>query len=175
MARLPFLVCLLALYARAQSPCEGTAAYSPCEIPFALSSADAAAHPNPYVTVTLQVEFRSPHFHTYLMPAFWDGRRNKMMVRFTPTEAGQWTYRVTSSIRAFDGQESMFNASSSDSPGFVNVANVHHWATDNKQPHLWMGFIADRLGFESAAEFAANSMLPRRTSSTIFVGRSSAA
>ena len=87
------------------------------------------------------------------MPAFWDGSRNKMIVRFTPTEAGQWIYRVTSNLPAFDGKEGMFNAAASDSPGFVNVANVHHWATDNKQPHLWMGYIADRFAFDSAAEF----------------------
>ena len=87
------------------------------------------------------------------MPAFWDGSRNKMIIRFTPTEAGQWTYRITSNVAAFDGKEGMFNAAASDSPGFVNVANVHHWATDNKKAHLWMGFIADRFAFASAAEF----------------------
>ncbi|MGA2879641.1 MAG: DUF5060 domain-containing protein [Bryobacteraceae bacterium] len=153
LARLPLVFCLSALSALAQSPCEGTPAYAPCEIPFELSAPDAAAHPNPYATVLLQVEFRSPHFKTYLMPAFWDGTRNKMMVRFTPTEGGQWTYRVTSNIPAFDGKESMFNAAASDAPGFVNVANVHHWATDNKKAHLWMGFIADRFAFVGAAEF----------------------
>jgi hypothetical protein len=135
--------------ALAQTPCEGTPAYSPCEMPFDLLTAP----PNPATTVQLQIEFRSPHFKTYLMPAFWDGTRQKMMVRFTPTEAGQWIYKVSSNIPAFDGKEGMFNAGASDSPGFVNVANVHHWATDNKKAHLWMGFIADRFAFLSAAEF----------------------
>ncbi len=122
-------------------------------MPFDLSAADAAVRLNPYVNFVLQVEFRSPRFKTYLMPAFWDGSRNKMIVRFTPTEAGQWTYKVTSNVSAFDGQQGMFNAAASDSPGFVNVANVHHWATDNKKAHLWMGYIADRFAFVSAAEF----------------------
>jgi len=135
--------------ALAQTPCEGTPAYSPCEMPFDLLT----AQPNPATTVQLRIEFRSPHFKTYLMPAFWDGTRQKMMVRFTPTEAGQWIYKVSSNIPAFDGKEGMFNAGPSDSPGFVNVANVHHWATDNKKAHLWMGFIADRFAFLSAAEF----------------------
>ena len=81
--------------ALAQTPCEGTPAYSPCEFSFELSAGDLAAHPNPYVSVDLHAEFRSPHFHTYLMPAFWDGGR-KMVLRFTPTEAGQWIYRFTS-------------------------------------------------------------------------------
>jgi hypothetical protein len=135
--------------ALAQTPCEGTPAYSPCEMPFDLPTAP----PNPATTVQLRIEFRSPHFKTYLMPAFWDGTRQKMMVRFTPTEAGQWIYKVSSNISGFDGKEGMFNAGASDSPGFVNVANVHHWATDNRKAHLWMGFIADRFAFLSAAEF----------------------
>jgi Domain of unknown function (DUF5060)/Protein of unknown function (DUF4038) len=153
LARLPLFLVFATACARAQMPCEGTPAYSPCEISFELSAADLTAHPNPYASVTLRIEFRSPRFKTYLMPAFWDGSRNKLIVRFTPTEGGQWTYRATSNLRSFDGNEGMFNAAQSDSPGFVNVANVHHWATDNKQPHLWMGFIADRFAFVSAAEF----------------------
>ncbi len=153
MARLPLLLlCLFARSALAQTPCEGTPAYSPCEMLFDLPA--APANSNPYVTVALRIEFRSPRFKTYLMPAFWDGSRNKMVVRFTPTEAGQWIYRITSNIPAFDGKEAMFNAAASDSPGFVNVANVHHWATDNKKAHLWMGYIADRFSFSSAGEFA---------------------
>lgn len=136
----------------AQTPCEGTPAYSPCELSFDLSAPDLAAHPNPYVSVDLRAEFRSPHFHTYLMPAFWDGGR-KMTIRFTPTEAGQWIYRTTSNVAAFDAKEGSFNAVVSDSPGFVNVANLHHWATDNKQPHLWMGYIADRFAFDAPEAF----------------------
>jgi len=151
LARLP-LIALLATPAFAQSPCEGTPAYSPCELTFELPAADAAAHPNPYVSAQLKVEFKSPRFRTYAMPAFWDGGR-KLMVRFTPTEPGQWTYRTTSNITAFDGKEAAFNATSSSSPGYVIAANVHHWATDNKQPHLWMGYIDDRFAFENRQEF----------------------
>ncbi len=153
LARLPLFLFLVAASVPAQTPCEGTPAYSPCEMPFELSAADGAVRVNPYVNFVLQVEFRSPRFKTYLMPAFWDGSRNKMVVRFTPTEPGQWIYKVTSNVSAFDGQQGAFNAAASDSPGFVNVANVHHWATDNKKAHLWMGYIADRFSFVSAAEF----------------------
>jgi len=153
LARLPLVFCFFAFSALAQTPCEGTPAYSPCEMPFDLSAADGVVRLNPYSNFVLQVEFRSPRFKTYLMPAFWDGSRNKMIVRFTPTEAGQWTYKVTSNVTSFDAQEGMFNAAASDAPGFINVANVHHWATDNKKAHLWMGFIADRFAFSSAAEF----------------------
>src|SRR5215467_8476968 len=106
----------LAVPAFCQMPCEGTPAYSPCEFTFDLSAADLAAHPNPYVSAQLHAEFRSPHFKTYLMPAFWDGGR-KFIIRFTPTEAGPWTYRTTSNIAAFDGKEGAFAAAPSDSPG----------------------------------------------------------
>jgi hypothetical protein len=146
------LLFFCAVSALAQTPCEGTPAYSPCEMNFELAPADLAAHPDPYASVALRVEFRSPRFKTYPMPAFWDGAR-KMAVRFTPTEPGQWLYRVTSNVPAFDGRQGAFNAAESAAPGFVHAANVHHWATDNKQPHLWMGFIADRFAFVSQAEF----------------------
>lgn len=123
----------------AQEPCSGTPAYSPCELVFELSEADAAAHPNPYRTVRLHAEFRSPRFRTYLMPAFWDGGR-RMVIRFTPVGAGEWTYRVTSNIAAFDNREATFTAAESDAPGFITRRNVHHWAwTERDLPHLWMG------------------------------------
>jgi Domain of unknown function (DUF5060)/Protein of unknown function (DUF4038) len=159
LALLPLLLFAVVTAALADTPCEGTPAYSPCEMAFELSAADLAAHANPYITVNLRVEFKSPRFRTYAMPAFWDGGR-KMIIRFTPTEAGQWTYKATSNVRSFDGREGMFNAGASNAPGYVSVANVHHWATDNQQvvvgniqPHLWMGYIADRFGFGSYAQF----------------------
>src|SRR6202044_971182 len=133
LALLPLLLLAVATAAFAGAPWEGTPAYSSCEVAFELTPADLAAHANPYASVTLRIEFRSPRFRTYAMPAFWDGGA-KMIVRFTPPEAGQWTYKATSNIPAFDGQQGMFNAGAvSDALGFVIVANVHHWATDNQQ------------------------------------------
>src|SRR5271170_8506578 len=128
LALLPLLLLVVATTSFAQTPCEGTPAYSPCEMAFELEAGDLTAHPNPYSTVTLRVEFRSPRFRTYAMPAFWDGGR-KMIVRFSPTEAGQWIYKATSNVASFDGRQGMFSAAASDAPGFVTVANVHHWAT----------------------------------------------
>ncbi len=151
LARLP-LILLASVPVLAQTPCEGTPAYTPCEIVFQLSPADLAAHPNPYLTAQLQAEFRSPRFKTYLMPAFWDGA-GKMILRFTPTEAGPWTYRITSNLAGLDGKQASFNAAASEAPGFVRPANIHHWATENKKPHLWMGYIADRFPFDSAPDF----------------------
>src|SRR5215468_7742190 len=108
LARLS-LIFVIACSAYSQTPCEGTPAYSPCEFTFDLSAADLSANPNPYVSVQLQAEFRSPHFKTYLMPAYWDGGR-KMILRFTPTESGEWIYRITSSLSGMDGKQGTFNA-----------------------------------------------------------------
>lgn len=153
MARFLLVLALaISALAQTQTPCENTPAYSPCEMTFELFGSVAAAHPDPYADVDLHIEFRSPHFKTYLMPAYWAGG-NRMAIRFTPTEAGPWNYRITSNIASLDGKEGTFNAASSDSPGFVHPKNVHHWWTENKQPHLWIGDVADRLAFMSPGEF----------------------
>jgi hypothetical protein len=129
----------LSLYA--QAPCNNTPAFTPCEFVFDLNPQEAAAHPNPYVDVELSAEFRSPHFHTFKLPAFWDGGQ-RLVIRFTPTEAGEWLWRFSSNIQRWEGQTGAFTAAESDAPGFVRAANVHHWAWSaglGHQPHLWMG------------------------------------
>ncbi|MBM3747810.1 MAG: DUF4038 domain-containing protein [Acidobacteria bacterium] len=125
----------------AQPTCPPTPAYSPCDLVFELSDQEAAAHPNPYLSVTLEVEFRSPRYRTFRMPGFWDGGR-RMLVRFTPVDPGQWVFRVTSNLERFDSQEGRLTATDSGSPGFLQPANLHHWALVDdlkKTPHLWMG------------------------------------
>ena len=139
---------------RAQQPCSNTPAYSPCEFTFELTPAEAAAHQDVYGDVNIDAEFRSPRFKTFLLPAVWDGG-NRLVLRFTPTEEGQWVYRITSNIPRLNGQQGAFAAAASEAPGFVRPANVHHWQWENKQPHLWIGDVADRLGFLSHAEFDA--------------------
>lgn len=150
--RVAFTALLFAFILEAQPGCPATPAYSPCDLIFDLNDAEAAAHPDPYLTVDLEIEFRSPHYKTFLMPAFWDGGR-RMVVRFAPIEAGQWTYRINSNIDRFKGQIGNFTATESDSPGFVHPANVHHWATENKKPHLWMGDTCYRFGVIDRASF----------------------
>ena len=56
----------------------------------------------------------------------------------TPLEPGPWSYHITSSLKRYDNQESTFSVADSGSPGFVGVANLRHWWTTNKQPHLWL-------------------------------------
>ena len=143
------LALLSAARLQAQAGCDGAPAYSPCELRFELPAGSA----DPYASPLIQIEFRSPHFKTFLMPGYYDGRQ--MVVRFAPTEGGQWIYKITSSIAGLDEKEGSFTAAASDSPGFVVPANVHHWATENKQPHLWFGDVADRIGFLPAADFEA--------------------
>jgi hypothetical protein len=67
------------------------------------------------------------------------------VIRFSPTEGGAWYYRLSSSIARFEGKLGQFNASESDSPGFVKVANVHHFQTENGKPHLWMAAGAENF------------------------------
>jgi hypothetical protein len=122
-----------------RAECPSTPAYSACDISFDLNDAEAKAHPNPYTTVEIHAEFRSPKFKTVILRGFWDGGR-RMVIRFTPTEAGEWTGRVTSNVQRFEGQELKVNATASEALGFIRPANVHHWQyTENLKPHLWMG------------------------------------
>ncbi len=139
--RIALLVSLSVLAVRGQTVCQPTPAYAPCEIVFDLSAAEMAAHPDPYRSVELEAEFRSPRFRTFSMPAFWDGG-NRLVIRFAPPEAGQWTFRTTSNLTRFNGREEHFSATPSDSHGFLHPANVHHWAfvdENVRTPQLWMG------------------------------------
>jgi hypothetical protein len=141
--------------AQTSTTCNNTPAYSPCELVFELSAQDAAAHPNPYASVRLRAEVRSPRNRTTALPGYWDGGR-RMVVRFSPTEGGQWAFRLTSNVAALNDQSGTFTASDSDAPGFVKAANVHHWSyTEQQKPHLWMGATELRFAFMDNAAFRA--------------------
>ncbi len=116
---------------------EGAKSFLPCELTFEWHDSDLPSGTSPFTNEVLKVEFRSPNHVTYLMHAYWNGGHS-LKVRFSPTEAGQWTYRVSGSIKRFDEQESTFSVSDSGLPGFVGVANLRHWWTTKKQPHLWL-------------------------------------
>lgn len=116
---------------------QGAKTFSPCELSFTWNANELPSSASPYKSDLLNVEFRSPTHTTYLVHAFWSGGQN-LQVRFSPTEAGTWTYHVTSQIKRYDDHEATFPVADSGSPGFVSVANVRHWWTTNKQPHLWL-------------------------------------
>jgi hypothetical protein len=157
------LLVALAPLAASQTVCQPTPAWTPCEIVFELDPQEAAAHPNPYLTVRLEGEFRSPRFRTFRMPAYWDGG-SRFVIRFTPVDPGQWTFRLSSNLKRFDDQQGTFAATDPQSKGFLRPANVHHWARVDdvvRTPHLWMGDAipalpyVDRAAFDSALEARA--------------------
>ena len=126
------------IHAWAQIPCPATPKYSPCEITIKLTPEEAAKHPNPYLSVELWAEVRSPEYKTYRVPAFWDG--SQMRIRFSPDEAGDWTFKLTSNLPSVEGKIGTFQALKSESTGFIRPANTHHWTyTEQRKPHLWMG------------------------------------
>lgn len=153
------LVLLGALPALAQLPTCTAPAWSSCDLAFDLEPSDVPANP---AAVELRAEFRSPRARTVALTAFRDGDR-RWTIRFAPTEAGQWDYRVTSNVKRLDSQEGRVTAAASDAPGFVRVANVHHFATEsivstsdvnaNRQPHLWMGTEVANFAKLPRAEF----------------------
>src|SRR5438270_8158476 len=83
----------------------------------------------------------SPRNRTFLMPDYWDVG-SSLVISFSPTEPGDWDFRVTSNIESWNGKTGQFAATASEAPGFIRVANVHHFAYtagDGNTPHLWMG------------------------------------
>ena len=152
---------LISLPLAAQTVCEPPAIFTPCDLVFELPETEVAAHPNPYLSVNFHAEIRSPEYRTFLLPAYWDGGR-RFVIRFAPTEAGDWTWRTSSNVTAFHGKTGKVTALASEDPGFLRPDNVHHWShTGRRVPHLWMGDTSYRLAwmdqdaFEKLAEVRA--------------------
>lgn len=134
--------------------CNNTPAWSPCEMTFDVQPGEDAAK------VELHAEFRSPHHRTYSMRAFRDSEQ-RLTIRFSPTESGSWTYRLTSNLPRLDGTELSFVAADSDSPGFVKIANVHHFAYEGtNKAHLWMASAVEGFTGMPRAEF--DGLIARR-------------
>ena len=100
----------------------------------------AAQHPNPYVSVELRGEFRSPkRGTTHVIPAFWDGGA-RFKFRIAPTAVGRWDFRLLSNISSLDRKVESFEATEARTPGFVRVFNLRYFRYDQlSTPHLWMG------------------------------------
>ena len=151
MAALSFLISN-SVSAAALGVCtQGARQYLPCELAFELQPNELSSPATAFTDDLLNVEFRSPNHITYLMHEFWDGGRT-LRIRFTPTEPGLWTYKINSSLQRFDNQEVNFSvAENTDAAGLVNVANLRHWRTTNKKPHLWLGAEAPLLTIDKSA------------------------
>ncbi len=152
------LFAILPAFAQTEPGCPPTPAYSTCDMVFDLNDQEAAAHPNPYVSVQLHAEFRSPRHRTFLLPAFWAGGR-RLIIRFAPDEPGDWAFRLTSNLERFHEKSGTFQSTPTEVPGFVRPANLHHWATlrgenaNLRKPHLWMGDTCLRFGFLTDDQF----------------------
>ncbi len=152
------VICLsfLAFLSQAAPPTsclQGARQFYPCELSFDMQADEFRSAQAALDDDLLHIEFRSPGHTTYLMRHFWTGGRT-LKVRFTPTEPGSWTYKITSSSKRLDEQEANFVVAETAEAGLVNVANVRHWRTTNKKPHLWLGadvpwFDLDQATFET--------------------------
>ena len=140
----------------AQTVCPPTPRYSPCDLVFDIPSARGDQPLN------LHAEFRSPLANTALVHAFWDGG-TKWVIRFTPIEAGPYTYRLTSDLEAFNGKTGTFTATPNEKKGWLRAANLHHFALvegNMLTPHLWMGFVVP--GFAALAAERWKSLIDSR-------------
>jgi len=139
----------LTLAALAQTVCPPTPRYSACDLIFDIPTARGDR------TLDLHAEFRSPTANTALVNAFWDGG-TKWVIRFTPTEAGNYTYRLTSEIDALNGKTGTFTASPNDKQGWLRAANIHHFAlVEGNQitQYLWMGAVVPGFASMDAARW----------------------
>ncbi len=140
-----FFLIAVAVPALAQLPTCSAPMWSPCDLVFELEAGEDPAR------AELRGDFRSPHKDTKTIRAFREG--NALVVRFTPDEAGEWDYRLTSSLKRLDAGLGKVTATASDAPGFVRTANVHHFQTANLQPHLWMASAIEKFASIPLAEF----------------------
>ena len=128
--------------------CDSAPVYEPCEINVELSEGDLAAHPNPYASVELRAEFRSPKGgSTKVMRAFWDGGRT-FRIRFAADFEGRWDLRLISNIPAIDKKIFSFQATPARTAGFIEAFNSRYFRYNAPEsPHYWMGFTS--LGFST--------------------------
>jgi hypothetical protein len=143
----PMLLTGLALLPLAAQECASVPTFASCDLVFEMTEPEAAQHPNPYLSVQLHAEFRSPRHRTIMMPGFWDGGR-RLVIRFTPIDPGEWAYRVTSNVVSVNGKQGQVNAPDSGHPGFLRVDNKRAWSTtETRSPHLWMGDTSYRFAW----------------------------
>ena len=133
--------------AEAFQACESVPVYDPCEIRIEIPAEEAAQHSNPYSSVTLRAEFRSPKGgRTKVMPAFWDGGR-QFTIRFSPDYEGRWDFRIISNIQSLDKRTGSFQAEPAKTPGFIEVFNKRYFKYPlTNSPHYWLGDTVLGLG-----------------------------
>lgn len=139
--------CVLPLVAAGVLLGADTPVYTPLDIVLEMSEQEAAAHPDPYLSVSLHAEFRSPRYRTTMINGFWDGGR-RIVLRFTPQDPGEHVYRVTSNLASLNGKTEKFNAAAAEHAGFIRPDNVYAWSTtETRVAHLWMGDTSYRFAW----------------------------
>ena len=139
-----FLATVVALIfcatAQAFDVCRSVPVYEPCEIEFEMTEAEVGEHPNPYMSVELRAEFRSPKGgRTKVIPGFWDGGR-RFKIRFSPLDEGRWDFRIISNLPSVARKTGAFEASAHRTPGFVRIFNTRYFRYDAPESaHFWMG------------------------------------
>ena len=126
----------------AQNACP---AWSACDLAFDLMPQENAAQ------AELRAEFRSPRHKTYLLRAFLDGR--KLVIRYAPTEAGAWDYRLTSNLPRLDGQTGNLTAAESDVARFRASGERASFRYGESQAAFVDGGAMDRFTEMPRAEF----------------------
>ena len=160
MALVAILALLLAPASAAKDleACGSVPVYDPCEIRVEVPGTELSSHSNPYASVTLRAEFRSPKGgRTKVMPAFWNGG-NQFTLRFSPDFEGRWDYRLISNIESLDKRTGSFQAVEARTPGFIQVFNSRYFKYPlTNTPHFWLGttmLAAGNASWESFKAFA---------------------
>ena len=120
--------------------CTSVPVYEPCEIHITVATDDLVKFPNPYASVILRAEFRSPKGgRTKVIPAFWNSD-NRFVLRFAPDFEGRWDFRLISNIPSLDKKTASFQASPARSAGFIEVFNIRYFKHPLPNiPHYWLG------------------------------------
>ncbi len=154
---------VIAVAASAQTVCQPTPEFTPCDIVFDIPSATGSIDH----LIDLEADFRSPHNNTGLAKAFWDGG-TRWVIRYSAAEPGSYTWRTRGTAPGLAGKEGQFTATPVDRIGWLRAANTHHFAfvdetnSNNLKPHLWMGAIVP--GFTSMSEAQWRSLVDTRAS-----------
>ena len=135
-----FLALATATAVPAVEVCSSVPLYEPCEIALVMTDAEAEQFPNPYASVELRAEFRSPDGgRTKVASGFWDGGR-QFRIRFSPDYVGRWDLRILSNLESVDRKVFSFQAVEARAPGFLQVFNTRYFKyTSGNEAHYWIG------------------------------------
>jgi hypothetical protein len=111
----------------------------PLHSPFELRLSTTRQHGNPYLDVNVTGVFTSPSGKQMRLAGFWDGGP-VWRVRFTPVEAGVWTYHTQSNDAELQ-TSGQFEATASNRRGFVRVSKTRPYGFEygDGTPFLLMG------------------------------------